>query len=147
IVPAAIRSGFVPDIPAEDAVIFGEGAYDSLHVLFEPQILARVIQRLRARTLDPPGVMHAGNGSMLRAQFRQRIPAGIEKYEQWANVRNGSMRLRKPGASCCHSRSWRKTRMVFMPMASAQPSSLSICAGSKVDSCHISNSLIADLGT
>src|ERR1017187_2391226 len=33
--------------------------------------------------------------------------------------------------------------MVFMPIASAQPSSRSMVAGSKVSACHISNSLTA----
>jgi hypothetical protein len=37
--------------------------------------------------------------------------------------------------------------MVFIPIASAQVNSFSISSGLKVASCHISNWLIADLGT
>jgi hypothetical protein len=36
--------------------------------------------------------------------------------------------------------------MVFMPIACAQPSSLSICAGLKVSACHISSWLMASAG-
>src|SRR5579859_6890500 len=60
--------------------------------------------------------------------------------------RNWSMRFLKPAASSCHSRSCRKTRMVFIPMSSAHPSSLSICAASKLCACHISSWLIASEG-
>src|SRR5579864_7395146 len=60
--------------------------------------------------------------------------------------RNSSMRFLKPAASSCHSKSCRKTRMVFIPMSSAQPSSLSICAASKLWACHISSWLIASSG-
>ena len=57
------------------------------------------------------------------------------------------MRFRKPAASWSQSRSCRKTRIVFMPIASAQPSSRSISSGAKVASCHISSWLIAEAGT
>ena len=66
---------------------------------------------------------------MLRAQFRIGVPAGIEEDENGTDVmlrgdgEEGVDALRKPSGSCCQSRSWRKTRMVFMPMACAQPSS------------------------
>ena len=38
----------------------------------------------------------------------------------WQTARNLSIRLRNPPGSCFQSRSWRKTRMVFMPRFSAQ---------------------------
>src|SRR5207248_10059463 len=63
-----------------------------------------------------------------------------------AICKNFSMRSRKPFESCCHRRLWRKTRMVFIPIDSAQPSSRSVVAGSNVSACHISSSLIAVLG-
>src|ERR1035437_9890894 len=53
------------------------------------------------------------------------------------------MRCWKPFASWSQSRLCRKTRMVFMPMLSAQPNSRSMVVGSKVSACHISSSLIA----
>ena len=63
-----------------------------------------------------------------------------------AMVRNWSIRFLKPSGSCCQSRSWRETRIVFMPSPSAQPSSRSILLGSKVSACHISSALIALAG-
>src|ERR1019366_3935727 len=58
-------------------------------------------------------------------------------------VRNVSMRCWNPFGSCSQRRLCRNTRMVFMPIPSAQPSSRSIVVGSKVSACHISNSLLA----
>src|ERR1035438_3426153 len=52
------------------------------------------------------------------------------------------MRCSKPLGSCSQARLWRKTRMVFMPMPSAQPSSRSMVAVSKVSGCHISSWLM-----
>ena len=48
--------------------------------------------------------------------------------------------------SCAPNRSWRNTRMVFIPRDSAQPSSRSMRLGSKVSACHISSWLIAVAG-
>src|ERR1035438_5923525 len=58
-------------------------------------------------------------------------------------VRNVSTRCSKALGSCSQTRLWRKTRMVFMPMPSAHPSSRSRVVGSKLSACHISNSLMA----
>src|SRR5580658_883507 len=53
------------------------------------------------------------------------------------------MRFLKPSGSCSHNRLCRNTRIVFMPIACAQPSSRSMVVASKVSACHISSSLIA----
>src|SRR5579871_860324 len=53
------------------------------------------------------------------------------------------MRSRNPAGSCFHARLCKNTRIVFMPMFCAHPSSRSIVAKSNVSACHISNSLIA----
>ena len=60
-----------------------------------------------------------------------------------AMPRNSSNRFLNPSASCCQSKSWRNTRIVFIPMPAAQPSSVWIRLGSNVSACHISSSLIA----
>src|ERR1700744_3619829 len=54
-----------------------------------------------------------------------------------ATARNLSMRPRKPAGSCFHARLCRNTRIVFMPMFCAQPSSRSIVARSNVSAFHI----------
>jgi hypothetical protein len=61
--------------------------------------------------------------------------------------RKASTRCTKPAASCSQSRSWRNTRIVFMPSSAAQPSSWSITTGAKVSACHISSWLAAVEGT
>src|SRR6516225_2258671 len=97
--------------------------------------------------------MDPRNWRMLEAKMRHRIPTRVEEHEHGTNVmvpRNGqelfNAVLKANGVSLSQSRSWRKTRIVFMPIASAQPISLSISGGSKVSFCHISSWLIADLG-
>src|ERR1700722_20230597 len=60
-----------------------------------------------------------------------------------ATPKNLSIRSRKPAGSCFHARLCRNTRIVFMPMFCAQPSSRSIVGKSNVSACHISSSLIA----
>src|ERR1035438_3760069 len=80
-----------------------------------------------------------GNGS-------QQESKSTKTGRMWclaAMVRKVSMRCWKPFGSCSQSRLCRKTRMVFIPMPSAQPSSRSMVTGSKVSACHISSSLIA----
>src|SRR6266536_1578962 len=63
-----------------------------------------------------------------------------------ATLRNCSNRSRNAFESSCQTRLCKKTRMVFIPSDSAQPSSRSIVAMSKVSFCHISSSFIAMLG-
>ena len=53
------------------------------------------------------------------------------------------MRFSNAFGSCSQTRLCRNTRIVFIPMLSAHPSSRSIVVGSYVSACHISNSLIA----
>src|ERR1700728_4706013 len=57
--------------------------------------------------------------------------------------RKVSILCSNPLASCSQSRLCKKTRIVFMPMPSAHPSSRSMVVGSKVSVCHISSSLMA----
>ena len=57
------------------------------------------------------------------------------------------MRFLAASGSLSQNWSWRKTRMVFMPMESAIPSSLSMSAGLKVAAWNISSSLMASEGT
>ena len=142
----------VPDVPAEDPLVPGEGRHDASYVGFEARVLRRILQGTRAGALQPAGIVHAWFRVALAPELRERIPAGIEQHQQRsmscfaAMVRNGSIRWRYPAASCCHSRSCRNTRMVVIPRASAHPSSVSIRFGSNVSACHISSSLMALAG-
>src|SRR5581483_1456657 len=122
--------GFVPEVPAENAVILSECSDDAFDVGFQARTLGGVGKRGGPGTLDPPGVVHAGNRSVLLA----------------AIARNVLMRFWKPAASCCQSKSCRKTRIVLSPMDSAQPSSKSMRWGSKLSACHISSWLMALAG-
>jgi hypothetical protein len=72
----------VPDIPAEDALVFAERADHALHVDLELRVVSGVGETRAAGALHPAGVVHAGNGRMLRAQLRIRVPAGVEEHEQ-----------------------------------------------------------------
>ncbi len=74
--------GLVPDVPAEHARVLAEGGDNARHVGLEPRILLRILQRLRAGSLQPAGVVHARFRSVLLAEMRIRIPARIEEHEQ-----------------------------------------------------------------
>ena len=56
------------------------------------------------------------------------------------------MRFLKPSGSSFHTRSCRKTRIVFIPRPSAQPKFLVDLSGVEALTCHISSSLIASVG-
>jgi hypothetical protein len=86
VVAASGVIGFVPYVPAEDAIIIGEGSYNTLHIGFKARNLIRVGEGFGTGALHPAGVMHAGNGRVLRAEARCGVPAGIEEHEQWADV-------------------------------------------------------------
>ena len=63
-------------------LVLGEAADHVLHIGFQPRILRGIGQRLGARALHPAGIVHAGNGRMLRPQLGIGIPAGIEQHEK-----------------------------------------------------------------
>src|SRR5579872_264658 len=82
----ALRPRLIPQVPPEDALIAGECLHHTLDVFFQPGILLRVGQRQCSRTLHPTGIMDSRNGRMLRTKARERVPAGIEQYQQRADV-------------------------------------------------------------
>ena len=61
-------------------------ADDPADVGLQPRIRRRILQRLRARSLHPAGVVHAGRRRVLLAELRVRIPARIEEHEQRLDV-------------------------------------------------------------
>ena len=83
---ASLIVGLVPDVPAEDAVVVGEGADDAGDVGLELGLVGGVEQALLAGALDPAGVVDAGDGRVLRAEVRVGLPAGVEEDEQGADV-------------------------------------------------------------
>ena len=145
--------GLVPDVPAEHARVLAEGADDARDVRLEPRILLRILQRLRAGSLQPAGVVHARRRLVLLAQMRIRIPARIEEHEQRLDVvLRGDVEeaidplaitRRRPAATADRagtpsSSSCRALRPSRAPCRS--------CCGSNVSACHISSSLIAVAG-
>src|SRR5947207_2631459 len=81
-----VGAGLVPNVPGENAVVLSEGSDEALDVGLEARNLCGVGQRHRAGTLHPAGIMDAGNWGMLRAEMRQRIPAGVEEDKHRTNV-------------------------------------------------------------
>ncbi len=81
-----IRAGFVPNIPPEDAIIFGKSANHPLHVGLQAGHLRAIRQCFRAGTLHPSGIVHTRNRRMLRPKLRTWIPARIEKHQQRSNM-------------------------------------------------------------
>jgi hypothetical protein len=73
--------GLVPDVPCEHARIVGEGTDDAFDVGLELGFGGGVGEFFSAGTLHPAGVMHAGDGRVLRAEFGVGVPAGVEEYE------------------------------------------------------------------
>ena len=78
--------GLVPDVPAEDAVVVGEGSDDAFDVGFELRLVGGVGEFFGTGTLDPAGVVDAGNGRVLGTEVWVGLPAGVEEDEQGADV-------------------------------------------------------------
>ncbi len=77
---------FVPQVPAEHAIIMREGAYHALHIGLEFGIVGLVLQAVDAGALHPAGIVHAGNGVLLLAQVGMGVPARIEQHEDRPDV-------------------------------------------------------------
>ena len=86
VVAAAFVVGLVPEVPAEDAVVSCEGADDAFDVGLELRFVGAVFEFSGTGTLHPAGVVDAGDGRMLRAEMRLRVPAGVEEDKQGADV-------------------------------------------------------------
>ena len=78
--------GLVPEVPGEDAGVVGEGADDAGDVGAELGFDGGICEAGEAGALDPAGVVHAGDGRMLRAEVRVGLPAGVEEHEERADV-------------------------------------------------------------
>src|SRR5665213_1398608 len=79
---AAFVVGLIPDVPAENSLVVGEGSDYSLDVGLELGLIGWIEETFFARALDPAGVVDAGDGGMLRAEMRIGLPAGIEEDEE-----------------------------------------------------------------
>ena len=116
-----------------------EVADDALHVRLEPSDIATDPRAPSPRALHParncerPASARAAcplPGTDPSTNRTARTSAGYCGGPRSSGTR--SMRLRKPAWSCFHSRSWRNTRIVFMPSFRPSPSSVSMRIGSNV---------------
>ena len=78
--------GLVPEIPGEDAGVVGEGGDDADDVVAELRLDGGVEKTSVAGALHPAGIVDAGDGRMLWAEVRVRLPAGVEENEDGADV-------------------------------------------------------------
>src|SRR3546814_17809395 len=75
------RSGFVPQIPYDDALVVRKRPDDVFHIGFELVILTRILQPRLAGRLDPARIVDAGDRRALQAIDRVRVPHAVEQHE------------------------------------------------------------------